>query len=524
MQGHEVRASVDVEGPSRDGPGRAAEGIRRAHGAVEPAYFGDDPLDAPLQLRDASLAAAPLRGGEQRRAVGKQRVEPSRGHRTSWRPDRLKRSLHVVVLFLRDRIELVVVAAGAIYRQTEKCLGHGSEHLLEEVFADLRPFLGDGGGQAHGVDGAERQHGRGDDAVRSHRFDHVARQLLAGEEEIRFIGVEAADDVVAVGPGVIAREVALEALAFREPDQVEPMARPALAVVWRSQQAVQQFFVGARRRVLDERLHVPGIRRQSQQGEAQAADQGAAIGLRSGPQSGAVQAGEDPAVDRRGQPRARRGPRGRRLGLAQGLEGPPVPPGAPSRDPVGPHGAAGDPAPERLLVGTRKRRAGGHLVGQHANQHQAVRRIRRRQSRSPRAAAQRRAASRQIQPAHGSLRTVARQTAALQDRRVLDVGLGGSSGGNQREAPERGALQDRPQHVSPPIAVRRGQSPTPGSLGGRRKSPPAVDAKPRPDPPRRVRPTDRRRRSHARADACPKLRSWFVGICGKPTQTPHGEV
>ena len=71
----------------------------------------------------------------------------------------------------------------------------------------------------------------------------------------------------------------LEALALAEADDVEPVPRPALAVMGRGEQAVDQPLVGVGVRVGDERLDLLGRRRQAEQVEGEPADQRAAVGL-----------------------------------------------------------------------------------------------------------------------------------------------------------------------------------------------------------------------------------------------------
>ena len=61
--------------------------------------------------------------------------------------------------------------------------------------------------------------------------EHVAGELLLDEPVVRLVGVERADDVVAVRPGVGPRLVLVVAVRLAVVDDVEPVPRPALAVV-----------------------------------------------------------------------------------------------------------------------------------------------------------------------------------------------------------------------------------------------------------------------------------------------------
>ena len=93
----------------------------------------------------------------------------------------------------------------------------------------------------------------------------VAGELLADEAVVGLVVVERADDVVAVAPGVGLGVVALVAVGLGEPDEVEPVPAPLLAVAGRVEQAVDQLLVGVGRRVVDEGVDLLGRRRQAGQ-------------------------------------------------------------------------------------------------------------------------------------------------------------------------------------------------------------------------------------------------------------------
>jgi hypothetical protein len=71
----------------------------------------------------------------------------------------------------------------------------------------------------------------GDEALLICAVDFIARDLLGDEAGIRFVVVEAADDVVAVFPGVGAVEVVVRAAGVGVAREIEPVAAPAFAVV-----------------------------------------------------------------------------------------------------------------------------------------------------------------------------------------------------------------------------------------------------------------------------------------------------
>ena len=147
---------------------------------------------------------------------------------------------------------------------------------------------------------------RGDQRVEVARVQHVAGDLLPDELVVGQVAVERLDHPVAVAPGVVADVVALEALALAEPDDVEPVPRPALAVAGRGEQAVDQLLVGAGRRVGDEPLDLLRLGRQADQVEGEPADQRAPVGLGRRVRAPRLEPGQDEPVDVVPRPAARR--------------------------------------------------------------------------------------------------------------------------------------------------------------------------------------------------------------------------
>ena len=74
----------------------------------------------------------------------------------------------------------------------------------------------------------------------------IAGQLLEDEPGERRVAVERADDVIAIRPGRRPGQVGLVALALAEPDDVEPVPPPALAVLRRGQQPIDERLIGQR--------------------------------------------------------------------------------------------------------------------------------------------------------------------------------------------------------------------------------------------------------------------------------------
>ena len=114
----------------------------------------------------------------------------------------------------------------------------------------------------------------------------VARQLVAGdllddEPVVGQVAVQGVDHPVAVEPDET-RLVFLVAVGVGVPSGVEPVPTPTLAVVRRGQQAFDDPLVGVFSRVGQERIHLLDRGRQSDEVEAEAAEEGDPIGFGRG--------------------------------------------------------------------------------------------------------------------------------------------------------------------------------------------------------------------------------------------------
>ncbi len=130
-----------------------------------------------------------------------------------------------VVVALADRIDLVVVATGAVDRQPEEHLPRRGDKVIQLVVPrelpvsrlvvpDPKPVV----------------------TCCDARLVIGIRQLIAGEllpyEAVEgLVGVERADDVVTVAPGVGLGPIALVAVGLGEADEIEPVPPPLLTVV-----------------------------------------------------------------------------------------------------------------------------------------------------------------------------------------------------------------------------------------------------------------------------------------------------
>ncbi len=284
--------------------------------------------------------------------------------------------LETVEILLGDRIELVIVAAGAADRQAEERRPCEGNHVRHVVHALLQPSLGDG--VADQIVRAADQEAGGGLGDRIALTDHVAGQLLPDESRIRSILVERLDDVVAVGPGIGPQRVHLVAVALGEARHVQPVAAPALAVLRPGQQPVHQLLVGVRRLVLDEGVDFVRRRRQPDQVERHAADVRPPIRLGGGRQALRLQPGEDEGVDGVAHPiptlyiwngrpadRLQRPPVGAGPALLdRRLEGLALP-----------RYAGVDPAAQQLDLGVGERSVLRHLAFMHLGVEQAVARL-----------------------------------------------------------------------------------------------------------------------------------------------------
>ena len=106
------------------------------------------------------------------------------------------------------------------------------------------------------------------------------RDLLADELVVRLVVVERVDHVVAVAPRVRPRVVLLEARRVGVAGHVEPVPAPALAVVGRGQQPVDEPLPGAARRIGQELVGLRRRRRHAGEIQVGAAQQRQPVGPR----------------------------------------------------------------------------------------------------------------------------------------------------------------------------------------------------------------------------------------------------
>ena len=181
-----------------------------------------------------------------------------------------------VVVPLPDRVELVIVAARAVDRQPQRALANRAENLVQIIEAALGVVLFP---EQHPGTGPQKT--GGNQAVLGPAIHLVAGDLFGQEDVIGLVGVERADHVVAIAPGVGPMHVVLEARRIRIPRHVEPVPPVPFAVVRRGEQLVDQPLPGARLVVRDEGGDFRGRRRQAEQIEIRTTDEGQPIGAGS---------------------------------------------------------------------------------------------------------------------------------------------------------------------------------------------------------------------------------------------------
>ncbi len=194
-----------------------------------------------------------------------------------------------VVVALRDRIELVVVAAGALERQAQHRRAERVDAIrdvfLAELLLDAAAFV------RLAVQAVER----GRQALLVGRVrQQIAGQLPGEETVVGQVLREGADDPVAPRRHV-ALDVGLVAVGIGVAREIEPVHRHALAVGRRGEVAIDGALVGAGPRVGEERVDLGRRRRQSGQVEGEPAQQHRPIGRRLTARGARGRAGPAPA-------------------------------------------------------------------------------------------------------------------------------------------------------------------------------------------------------------------------------------
>ncbi len=229
--------------------------------------------------------------------------------------------LQSIVIGLGDRVELVVVASGAMDRQPEEGRAGRGDHVVQVVHSLLlRPFrslIADDVMRTSYEESSRRSRqpialGQG-----------IAGDLLGDETGERLVVVDGADHPIPIGPRVRPQGIRLVSVALSEADGVEPVPAPSFPVSRRGEQTINHALVGIGPRIVEEVADLIGRRREAGQVEGQTANQGGAIGLRRGGEVVGLQLFQDERIDRISRPYRRP----RRFRTSDRLQRPPIRPG-----------------------------------------------------------------------------------------------------------------------------------------------------------------------------------------------------
>ncbi len=269
---HVRRLEPGVERPSRVAGDRLERGFgggdSRLHELVLPLFAG-----GPDQQR----------GG--RRGAREVRVEAGL-------VDAVEEGEHRIVVALRDRVELVVVAARALHREAEH-RGPERVHAIDDVLG--AELLFDAAALVRlPVQSIE---GRGDTLLARGGRQEIAGELPGEELIVRQVVVERADDPVAIRRHV-AVDVGLVAVRVGVSREIEPVHRHPLAVRRRGQVVLDGAGVRAGRSIAHERVDVGGRRREAGQVERETADDDLGRGRRRRREAFGVQPRAHERIDR----------------------------------------------------------------------------------------------------------------------------------------------------------------------------------------------------------------------------------
>jgi hypothetical protein len=343
---------------------------------------------------------------------------------------RVDHGLQLVVIALRERLELVVVAAGALHGDAEQRRAENLQRPFQHGVLVRTDFVrvavaavGPVGTVPQEMDGfQELDHLRPDVSAAAITGEFIPRDLLAQELVPRLVGVDRAKDVIAIAirqrPVGVGPEVTVAVGVAR---RVEPVFAPPFAVALGVQKPFDHPFIGVRLLVGEKLVDLLYRRRQAGEIETHAANQRFPIRLRADRQTGGFQFRLKETVDRRLD--LRFVPHGRNRNVAERLESPVFVAVRFRGDLCRQAARAGfDPAAQNGFVVVRQRLLGGHLIGGDALPEQALVGLAGNDRRALFAAALDGRRQRETKLAFPLRRAVTLHATELQDRRdVFDV-------------------------------------------------------------------------------------------------------
>ena len=207
-----------------------------------------------------------------------------------------------IIIGGRNRIELVVVAAGASDRQTQKRARRDIELIVDNVGQHLF-FVGIAVAPRPDRQKSGRNRSFDIQPIGRGGLDQVARELVDDETVVGEIAVHCPNDPIAVSPGIFdvaERRILCQIARIATvgiPGNVEPVPTPSLAILGRGQQSIDHFGKRIGRRIRQKGLHLGRGRRQTGKIETRSTNQRPSIGRRGMPQVGLLELGKDVAVD-----------------------------------------------------------------------------------------------------------------------------------------------------------------------------------------------------------------------------------
>ena len=140
---------------------------------------------------------------------------------------RRERRKQPVVIGLRDRVELVIVAARAANRQPEHRRADRRQHVVHLVIAVLLDFV---------LRDLRRVNARREEPCRHHRQPVVRSELIPGDLPAHKLvvghpGVQGLHHEVAIVEGRWPVVVMFKPVALGKPSEVQPAASPSLTVM-----------------------------------------------------------------------------------------------------------------------------------------------------------------------------------------------------------------------------------------------------------------------------------------------------
>ena len=194
-----------------------------------------------------------------------------RGERNIVRGSVIKNARNRVVITRRDRVELVIVTARARDGEPEESTRESIHAIRQRLGSRLRGRLRVAA--IADVRRAHREKARAHAQVRV-AWNEIARDLRPHKLVVRHVAIQRSDHPIAIPPRLGQRcgiELATEPVAVAR--DIEPVPPPALAVLRRSEQRIDDFCERIRRRVGEKSFYLIRSRRQSSDVEIRPADE-----------------------------------------------------------------------------------------------------------------------------------------------------------------------------------------------------------------------------------------------------------